>query len=157
MPRAEITQRDVTIRLVRSLENVMKRRTMISLLVVGVSLFPGGCSKQRGGSSASRPSIRDVVKLYAKGQGSDDIASQQIREMGTDARDGLIAMLDDPNTQEPDPQTIIFMLAVHFPGSESKSAMERYVSRIPDPNQRELAEKVIKEITSTSQRPNRAN
>jgi hypothetical protein len=127
---------------------VLGKQRVFVLLLVAVAVF-GGCRKREGTNAMSQPTARDLVKLYQRGAGWDDVAGEQLKKMGTQGRDELIAMLDDPTTSKEDSGTIILVLSVYFPGSESTQAMERCVSKIEDPNERETAGRIIRGITKT--------
>jgi hypothetical protein len=128
------------------MRKIMNRTTVFALFIVAVFGF-GGCSKREGNSAMGEPNVRELVKLFQRGAGADDVAGEQFKKMGSRGRDQLISMLDDPSASEEDTGAIVMILHVYFPCQESKKAMERMALRIPDPNEREILVKMAQEMT----------
>jgi len=90
--------------------------------------------------------VKQLVKLYAEGAGSDDEAGEQFLRMGVKARDELIRMLDDPKTSQDDAGTLLMILCVYFRSEETIRALDRYAARSKDPKVRGLIEGMKKMI-----------
>ncbi len=90
--------------------------------------------------------VRKLVRLYAQGAGSDDVAGAELTRMGSKARDQLIRMLDDPKTPSDDQASIMMILMVYFPSEESCRALERLAVRTPDPKARDVLRQFQKVI-----------
>ncbi len=95
---------------------------------------------------------KELVRLYAQGGGSDDVASAEFLRRGTKARDELIVMLDDPKTAKEDSQAIVMILFVHFRSDASIRALERYATRTKGPFILKLIEEMKKPGRSGARR-----
>jgi hypothetical protein len=82
--------------------------------------------------------VHELVSLYAKKEGGDDVAGPELQSLGTKGRDEVIRMLDDPKTPNQEATAAVEILHVIFPSSESYAAIDRFGSRISDPAQRKM-------------------
>jgi hypothetical protein len=89
-------------------------------------------------SQAEIAHVHELVRLYAKKEGGDDVAGPELQGMGTRARDEVIRMLDDVATPKQEQAAAIEILNAIFPSSKSFAAIDRFGSRISDPEQRKL-------------------
>ncbi len=121
-------------------------RTNIFFVVAVLVLC--GCSKREGSTKMGEPNVRELVKLFQRGAGSDDVAGDQLRKMGTRGRDKLITLLDDPASPQEESATIVMILHLYFPCRESKEAFERFASRIEDPKEKGVLVKMIQQMTT---------
>ncbi len=82
--------------------------------------------------------VRQLVKLYQQGAGSDDVAFSELQKMGDSARDELIRMLDDPNTSPDDAGAVVMLLFAGFRSEKPIQALERYGAKSGDPRLQDM-------------------
>ena len=88
----------------------------------------------------------ELVQLYAQGAGNDDIAGAEFQKAGDAAKTTLLALIDDPATPIEIGGVVLQILHVYFPSDESYDAIERFVSRLPDPQEREAMQQVTRSL-----------
>ncbi len=89
-------------------------------------------------SQAQIAHVHELVSLYARKQGGDDVAGPELQSLGTKGRDEVIRLLDDPKTPNQEAAAAVEILNVIFPSSESYAAIDRFGSRISGPAQRKM-------------------
>ena len=93
-------------------------------------------------SQAQIAHVHELVSLYAKKEGGDDVAGPELENLGTKGRDEVIRMLDDPKTPSLEAAATVEILHVIFPSTESYAAIDRFGSRISDPAQRKMFQNI---------------
>jgi len=90
----------------------------------------------RSRKSPDALSILDLVRLYERGSGYDDVAASEFARRGDAARDELIRILDStPAAKLSSNETaaVVEILEYKFPSHEASDAVERARSHLTDP------------------------
>jgi len=121
-------------------------RTYISFSIIAMILVAGCRSKDE--KSTTEQKVIKLVKLHQEGAGSDDYAGERLRAGVEKTKAILIKLLDDPNTPENLIGTVGMILHVHFPSDETYEALDRFVERIENPEEREKSRQMMKAMRS---------
>lgn len=121
-------------------------RTYIILGFISVILTTGCKSKEE--KAMTEQDVINLVKLYQQGAGADDIAGPRLKSGGGQTKAILIQLLDDPSTSEQLVGTIAQILHVYFPSDETYDALDRFVERIENPEEREKTRQMMKVLRS---------
>jgi hypothetical protein len=123
----------------------MKTNLSWQILILVAIIVAGGC-KPKPNATMNTNDVLRLVEQYQHKQGADDFIGPELKKMGGKAQDSLIKILDDPKTSEANAGAIVEILHVNFPSEESYQAMERFGSRIADPNARAAFQNVLTAI-----------
>ena len=116
-------------------------RIYIIILIIG-AIIVTGCSSKKG-ETMTEQEVLELIELYQQGAGADDIAGPKLKSGGEQSKQLLIKLLDDPTTPEEIAGTSAQILHVYFPSDESYDAMDRFVDRIENLEEREKNKKMM--------------
>jgi hypothetical protein len=114
---------------------IYRRKLTITLsdtLPLLVSFLRGSNNEAfRVETTEGNPSLMDLVRLAAEGNGADDWAEEQLYAMGQDGRAALIAKFGDPRAKK-HYATIARLLLTVFPSPQSRQAVEERLEKERD-------------------------
>jgi hypothetical protein len=118
----------------------------ISLSIIAMILVSGCRTKEE--KSVTEQEVIELIKLFQQHAGSDDVAGERLKAGGEKTKAILIKLLYEPNTPERLVGSIGLILHVYFPSDETYDALDRFVERIEEPEEREKNRQMMKAMRS---------